>query len=260
MFKVKKFDSTTISYARIIFLIGRRNTGKSVLMRDLLFHMPRPDYVLAMAPTSDSIEMFKEFLPEACIFNYFSQDKLDSLIQLQKRLVASGRKRNIMLLLDDCLYQKGVLKSASMRHLFFNGRHDNISMLCAAQYLMDIDSALRNNIDYLFVLRENTLVNRKKLFTYYFGQFAKFDDFEKVFAACTNDYRAIVLDNTVSSTSATDSIRWYKASQEIPAFQLCRAVHWKWSEENKSDTPVQSTGSGPKKTAGIDECVVVEEE
>ena len=137
MFKVKKFDSTSISQARIIFLIGRRNTGKSVLMRDLLYNMPRPDYVLAMAPTSDSIEMFKEFLPEACIFNYFSQDKLDSLIQLQKRLVASGRKRNIMLLLDDCLYQKGVLKSASMRHLFFNGRHDNISMLCAAQYLME---------------------------------------------------------------------------------------------------------------------------
>ena len=45
-------------------------------MRDLLSHMPKPDYALAMAPTEDSLDMFRKFLPEACIFNYFSQEKL----------------------------------------------------------------------------------------------------------------------------------------------------------------------------------------
>lgn len=261
MFKVKKFSPQSIGESRILFLIGRRNTGKSVLMRDLLYHMPRPDYVLAMAPTEDSIDMFKQFLPDACIYSYFSQEKLDALVQLQKRLVSKGRKRHILLLLDDCLYEKGVLKSTSMRHIFFNGRHDNISMVCAAQYLMDIDSALRNNIDYLFAMRENILVNRKKLFQYYFGQFSKFDDFEKVFSACTDDYRAIVLDNTVSSTSANDTIRWYRASQEIPPFQLCRPVHWEWSKKFKCTSPVGEQGFSAQtnKSKGINECVVVDE-
>lgn len=257
MFKVKKFEPKGIGEARILFLIGRRNTGKSVLMRDLLYQMPRPDYVLAMAPTEDSIDMFRTFLPEACIFNFFSQEKLDALVQLQKRLVASGKKRHILLLLDDCLYQKGVLKSTSMRHIFFNGRHDNISLVCAAQYLMDIESSLRNNIDYLFALRENILVNRKKLFTYYFGQFSKFDDFEKVFSACTNDYRCIVLDNTVSSTDANDSIRWYRARTDVPPFQLCRPVHWGWSQQLKCDPAVRQNDAPVRQgTAKIQEVVV----
>ena len=256
--KVKKFDPNTIGEFRIVFLIGRRNTGKSVLMRDLLSHMPKPDYALAMAPTEDSLDMFRKFLPEACIFNFFSQEKLDAMVALQKRLVAKGKRRHVLLLLDDCLYQKGVLKSTAMRSVFMNGRHDGISMVCAAQYLMDIDSSLRNNIDYLFSLRENILVNRKKLFTYYFGQFPKFEDFEKVFAACTNDYRAIVLDNTVSSTFAGDSIRWYKADTNVPDFKLCREVYWKWSETLKTkDTPAQM--SLTKDPVNIQDVVTVDE-
>ena len=52
--RVRKFDPSTIKESRILFIIGKRHTGKSVLMKDLLYHMPRPDNVLAMAPTEDS--------------------------------------------------------------------------------------------------------------------------------------------------------------------------------------------------------------
>ena len=54
---------------------------------------------------------------------------------------------------------------------------------------MEVDVSLRTNIDYLFTMRENILTNRQKLFKYYFGQFAKFDEFDKVMTACTKDAR-----------------------------------------------------------------------
>ena len=229
--RVKRFDASTIKESRIIFIIGKRHTGKSVLMKDLLYHMPRPDYVLAMAPTEDSLKTFREFLPETCIFDHFSQEKLERTVTLQRELVNRGKKRTVLILLDDCLYQKGVLKSNAMRSIFFNGRHDHISLMCAAQYMMEVDVSLRTNIDYLFTMRENILTNRQKLFKYYFGQFAKFDEFDKVMTACTQDYRSLVLDGTISTTAnPTDCVMWYRANYNVPPFRLCKPVYWSWAK------------------------------
>lgn len=229
--RVRKFEPRTIKESRIIFIIGKRHTGKSVLMRDILYHMPRPDYVLAMAPTEDTLKQFRTFLPECCIFDHFSQEKLERTVTLQRELVNRGRKRTVLILLDDCLYQKGVLKSNAMRSIFFNGRHDHISLVCAAQYMMEVDVSLRTNIDYLFTMRENILTNRQKLFKYYFGQFSRFDDFDKVMTACTQDYKALVMDGTVSTTeNPTDCVMWYKAKTDLPEFRLCRPLFWTWSK------------------------------
>lgn len=228
--RIKRFDPRTIRESRITFIIGKRNTGKSVLMKDLLYHMPCPDYVVAMAPTEDTLKIFREFLPESCIFDHFSQEKLDRIVSLQRELVNRGKKRTVLIILDDCLYQKGVLKSTAMRSIFFNGRHDHISLMCAAQYMMEVDVSLRTNIDYLFTMRENILTNRQKLYKYFFGQFSKFDEFDKVMSACTQDYRALVLDGTVSSTSPTDSVLWYRATTNVPPFRLCRDIFWGMSK------------------------------
>lgn len=230
--RVRKFDPRGIKESRIIFIIGKRHTGKSVLMKDLLYHMPRPDYVLAMAPTEDTLKVFRTFLPESCIFDHFSQEKLERTVTLQRELVNRGKKRNVLIILDDCLYQKGVLKSNAMRSIFFNGRHDHISLVCAAQYMMEVDVSLRTNIDYLFTMRENILTNRQKLFKYYFGQFARFDDFDKVMTACTQDYKALVMDGTIATTDApTDCVMWYKAAVHVPDFRLCRPMFWSWSKK-----------------------------
>ena len=48
-------------------------------------------------------------------------------------------------------------------------------------------------------------------------------------AACTQDYKALVLDGTIPSNEATDVVRWYKASQDIPNFKLCKPIFWKLS-------------------------------
>ena len=226
--RVRRFDPKTIKESRIIFIIGKRHTGKSVLMKDLLYHMPRADFTLAMAPTEDTLRVFREFLPESCIFDHFSQEKLERTVSLQKELVSRGKRRTVCIILDDCLYQKGILRSNAMRSIFFNGRHDNITLICAAQYMMEVDVSLRSNIDYIFTMRETILTNRQKLFKHYFGQFSNFNDFEKVMQACTQDYRSLVLDGTVSTVkSPTDCVMWYKASPELPPFRLCKDMYWR---------------------------------
>ena len=225
--KVKKFDPRTVNAGRIIFIIGKRNTGKSVLMKDILYHMSRPDFVVAMAPTEDTLQMFREFVPPGCVFDGFDQERIDRLVAMQKELTGRGKRRSALVLLDDCLYEKGILKTNAMRSIFFNGRHDNISLIVCCQYMMDIDVSLRTNVDYIFTMRENILMNRQKLHKYFFGQFERFDEFDRVMQACTQDYRALVLDGTVSATDPKDTVKWYKASTELPPFQLAKNVFWK---------------------------------
>ena len=129
-----------------------------------------------------------------------------------------------------------------MRSIFFNGRHDNICLVCAAQYMMEVDVSLRTNIDYIFTMRENILTNRQKLYKYYFGQFSSFSDFDKVMTACTQDYRALVLDGTLANNAnPTDCVMWYRASTEVPAFRLCRPVYWSWARRyGRSDSAVRA--------------------
>ena len=107
LIRVKKFDPSTLKPGRIIFIIGKRHTGKSVLMKDLLYHLPCPDYILAMAPTEDTLQMFREFVPHACVFDHFDQERLNRLVTLQKELTSMGKRRSALIILDDCLYQKG---------------------------------------------------------------------------------------------------------------------------------------------------------
>ena len=59
-----------------------------------------------------------------------------------------------------------------------------ISLMCAAQYMMEVDVSFEQH-EHLHHARKH--VNRQKLYKYYFGQFRKFQDFDKVMTACTQD-------------------------------------------------------------------------
>ena len=238
--RVKKFDPSTFREHRITFLIGKRHTGKSSLMIELLSRMPKPDFVLGFSPTDDTLEVFKQFIPSSCVFSQFSHDKLERLLALQRELIRRGKHRSVLLILDDCLYQKSVLKSTAMRDLFFNGRHLNVGLICACQYMMDISPEMRTNIDYLFTMREATISNRQKLHKFFFGQFSTFQEFDRVMAACTQSYSALVMDSTVASTRPCDCIFWYRARLDVPSFRLGRDSIWRLATKySKTDEEVR---------------------
>lgn len=220
-FRVQRFDPDTMKPHRIILLIGKRGTGKSVLQRDLLYHMrERIDMSVAMTPTEESAEMFREHMPDAWIYNSFSQQGIESLLALQRDSVRSKKARAIVLVLDDVMFDKRALKSTQMRDIFMNGRHLNVTLCNAMQYCMDLGPDLRSQVDYVFVLRENIISNRMKLWKYFFGMFEKYEDFSKVMDKCTENHGCMVMDNTTGSTNINECIFWYRATYDLPPFQL----------------------------------------
>ena len=56
-----------------------------------------------------------------------------------------------MWLSSGTMYIKNALKGDVIRNLFFNGRHLDCWFVNSCQYLMDLEPALRLQVDYIFV-------------------------------------------------------------------------------------------------------------
>lgn len=230
--RVRKFDPSTLKPHRIIIIVGKRGTGKSVMQRDLMSHMAGlVDFGMAMSPTEETCEMFREHMPDAWIYNGFSSGKLDQALQTQRELAKAHKQKSLFIIMDDCMYDKKVLKGLGMRDLFMNGRHLSICLCNAVQYVMDMGPDLRTQVDYVFALRENIISNKSKLWKYFFGMFEKYEDFAKVMDKCTENHSAIVMDNTIGSTNVEDTIFWYRAELDPGEFKMGKQIYWRLAEE-----------------------------
>jgi hypothetical protein len=138
------------------------------------------------------------------------------------------------LLIDDCMYDKKNFRSPLIRELFMNGRHWDLFVLITIQYLMDITPEIRTNTDYIFALKENIRKNREKMYKEFFGVFPSFAVFDELFLEVTQDFRCLVLDNTVPSTKIEDCVFWYKAKKR-PEFRLGSQWYWDYSAKHMSD-------------------------
>lgn len=246
--KIRRFDMSSVKPHRITLIVGKRGCGKSTLLKDLLYHLSDSiDFVLAMCPTMESAAMLRQCMPASCVFDRFSPSKVDQLVATAQHLVSIGKKRSIALILDDCMYDRSVLKGAATRALFFNGRHLGITFICCAQYMMDLQPDLRCQIDYLFTMKENIIANRMKLWKYLFGCVQNFDDFCAIMDRCTQNYECLCLDNTLQTGTVQDCVFWYKASVDIPPFHMGSRVFYALEEKTRRPPdyqPPQIASSG----------------
>ena len=230
---IRQWDPTTLKDGRIICLCGRRGTGKSYVMKSLMYHLrERLDFGIAMTPTEDSMDMFREHIPDSWIYPEYSQLKLDQMLRIQRKSQREKRPtKHLFVFMDDCMYDKKVLKSTTMRDLFMNGRHLKMTFCFAVQYLMDMGPDLRSQVDYVICTREMIIANKVKLWKYFFGMFERYEDFAKVMDRCTENFSTLVMDNTAKSSNIEDCIFWYRADPNTPHFKLGRDAFWKLSEQ-----------------------------
>jgi len=217
---------------RIILVIGRRGSGKSTLIEDLMYQLhTRYDYAIGMSPTRASIEMLERHVPGGMIFDEgFSKEQFQKMLAISSLLAKKHKLRNGLLTMDDCNADKDAFRSKTMRDAFMNGRHYGMNILWAMHYCMDILPELRTQVDYVFVLKDNIRKNKERLFNNFFGMFEKVDDFIKVMDQCTENNECLVLDNTTPNPDPRHCLFWYKAKLNPPPFQIGRPVFWKLSD------------------------------
>lgn len=232
--QVQQFNPANLKPYRIMLYVGRRGSGKSSLLRDILYRISGTvDFGLAFSPTEESLSAFREIMPEAWIYSMFSQSKLEQMLDMQRAHGRIGKQRHLFLIMDDCMYDKKIMKSTAMRDLFMNGRHLKITLCFAVQYLMDISPDLRSNIDYVFSMNEKIISNKTKLWKYFYGMFEKYEDFSRTMDRCTENFSSMVLDNTARTSNLSDTVFWYRASLDLPSFKMGKPIYWKLAEATR---------------------------
>lgn len=238
MVSISRLDPSTIKPGSVILCCARRNSGKSVLMRDILYHMRKQiDVTLVMTPTQSSADMFKEHVPGSLVWMGLDMTIIERLLETQRACLQEGKRaRNVLLVLDDLSYDAKAFRAKGnvLGDLWRNGRHAKISVLCSAQTALDLGPDLRANTDIIFALKEPILANRNKLHQAYFGQL-DFSSFNRCFLKATADYGAMVLNNTLPETDVEAIWSWYKASLKLPSFRCGADTYWK-IERHKQKT------------------------
>lgn len=212
--QLKKFDPAKMADDKTCVFIGKRGTGKSTLVTDILWHKRHLPAGIAMSGTEEGNGHFRQFIPDLFVYSKYDRQAIENLVARQKALVARlGKDRTppVFLLMDDCMYERSFMRDECIRELFMNGRHFKIFFMMTTQYVMDMTPMIRSNTDYVFVLRDNVKQNRENLYKAFFGMFPSQAAFNAVMDACTENYECLVLNNTSTSNKIQDCVFWYKA-------------------------------------------------
>ena len=228
--QIKRFNIHDMVDHCTIAMIAKRATGKSFLTKEIMYQKKNIAAAIAISRTEKLNSFYSDFLPDAYIYSEYSSDILNRIYERQgivneenKKRIKEGKKikdDSLMLIMDDCMSSKGTwLKDPNILELFFNGRHHHISFILTMQYSVGIPPELRSNFDYIFLLAEDTISNRKRLYEHYAGMFPTFDIFQQVFSDITEDYGILVINNRIHSKNITEKVFWYKA-KPVPKFKV----------------------------------------
>ena len=268
--ELKKFDMKNISFkpnenkGPVVVLIGKRDTGKSFLVRDLLYYQQDIPIGTVISGTEEGNGFYAKMVPKLFVHNEYNSAIIENILKRQRTVLKQIKKEmetykrsNIdpraFVILDDCLYDNTWSRDKLMRLLFMNGRHWKVMLVITMQYPLGIPPTLRTNIDYVFILRENYIANRKRIYENYAGMFPTFESFCQVMDQCTENYECLVINNNSKSNKLHDQVFWYKADNHGD-FRLGSKEFWDLSKNLKDDeeeeqydpNAAKKRGGGPK--------------
>jgi hypothetical protein len=242
--KLRKFNMKDVLQDSVVVFIGKRRTGKSTLVRDLLWHHRDLPMGTVISGTEESNSFYGTIIPPMFIHGEYSPAVIANFVKRQQLITKKirdttgvgvtqagavmprgGLDPRSFLIMDDCLYDNSWINDRNIRYLFLNGRHQKVFFIITMQYPLGIPPILRTNVDFVFILRENFINNRKRIFDNFGAAFPSFDFFCQIMGQCTENYECLVINNTTRSNKLEDMIFWYKADMH-PEFRIGAPQFW----------------------------------
>lgn len=242
--QLKKFKMQWIGDNKIIVLIGPRTRGKSTILLDYLYWNQDIPYCACISPTENLNATYSNHIPSRFIFTEYTPKLLEAFLKRQMNLRAKkqaalggfgdSRFANVdcrgLLIMDDCLADNANWKKdKSLKWIFMNGRHAEVTFILTMQYQVGIPPELRVNIDWIFICRETKKLEKEKLHKYYAGIFPSYDMFNQIFNKCTKNKCCMVINGLSESELIEDQVFWFHADLH-ESFRICYEEFWKDNE------------------------------
>lgn len=136
--ELKKFNMRDITFkvdenkGPVVVLIGRRDTGKTFLVRDLLYYHQDIPIGTVISGTEAGNGFYKEHVPKLFIHDEYNSVLIENILRRQKAVMKQMKKEvetykrttidpRAFVIMDDCLYDQTWTRDKMMRLLFMNG-------------------------------------------------------------------------------------------------------------------------------------------
>jgi frataxin-like iron-binding protein CyaY len=234
--ELKKFDMPNLKDDAVVIYVAPRNQGKSTLLFDTLFYHKDIPIGVVISGTESANHCFEPFVPKMLVYDEYTPEIiekfLDRQVKISNQYLEEKKKYGktdidprAFLILDDCMFDSSWTKDKNMRYLFLNGRHVHVFLLITMQYPLGIPPAMRANVDYVFICKNNMIKEREKIYNQYAGMFPSMDVFGQVMDQCTENFECIVINKRTVSNALNEQVFWYKAKVGHK-FRLCSQEIW----------------------------------
>lgn len=242
-----KFDINLLPMDSIIYISGKRGSGRSSIVRELLKKqvMKYCSYGIVISPTEEIDPFYSKFIPKERIYKKFDETLIWNLTnryfmrnflyncsqhvefleeevekhgpeELTKKIINNitneheTKKDHLFAVFDDCLCYSDWKKNIPLREFIINAKKYNVTVIIVSQHAEPIEPCIRSNFDYVFSLADDVQNNIRKLYKSFGGCFPTFEYFKTTYQELTEDYKSMVIVNKGVHENIQDKIFWFK--------------------------------------------------
>jgi hypothetical protein len=195
-------------------IIGRRATGKTHLIMDILNHQQTPkENMTIIHSTKEEGEHYSNCFSGAVLHDNFEYSLIQDAIKRIKQTIkkekdgcGSIEPSQYTIVLDNCMYEHDFYKNKEIQTLFMNGRVFRINTIISLNYPLGIPPNLRVNLDYTFIFYDPDFSYRKRIWEKYVYEFLSLDKFNDIMAQLIHPYECLVVKSSESRSKKLDDI------------------------------------------------------
>lgn len=231
-----------------ILIIAPSDSGKSFLLRDLVYHLHKKHNfhhaVIFSGSDGNAENSLNEHLPDSFCFRGFDPERMEHIFRHQEETVKYRKSletasqtdgffdTKLLVVLDDVTDDKKKLNSDIMCTLCKMGRHAQVLLAVIIHSPTDLKKEFTSNFNNVFLLKFTNGADRDKIRSLFAPRMGK-AEWEKVFDLATRNYGALVIDNETLVDDPVDILRYYRACSETVhddtlGRSISRSPHGQW--------------------------------
>lgn len=216
-----------------IMINGKRNSGKSTLLAEILYQHRYFRKFVIMSGSERTVNGFYTELsvPKIFIKRGFDPVYLDRLWKLQ-----CVNPKSCCLILDDLSFNNDMWKNETLNTIINAGRHAKLGLIFASQYIMHIPLELRQQVDWVFTMGDNSRPAQDRMYDAFFSYVETKKIFKQIFMHFTDNHGVLVSDNASMSHDLKNCMYWFKATPRKYRFHVGCETYRALYEEDQSLT------------------------
>lgn len=234
-------DPDCIPDDAFIAVFGKRRTGKSFLIRHLLYlkrHRFRHGLVITKTKHNG---YWQNYFPMNVVHGDYDPRIIENFLIYQLKLQKYNRDHpdkavntKAVIILDDIIADHYIKYCDALATLCYNGRHFDVCVIVASQYVKGLPPGVRGNCDVVFAFTQGQERQRQAMAEDYGDKIYDDDFFFEMLDANTQDRHTLVINLSDPNCDLDQMFFTFKA-EETPMFEIGSRA-WKetvWLDNEK---------------------------